>query len=65
METEVQKLTYSVPEVAKVLGISKSNAYSLVQERIIPSVKLRGRVLVSRASVQALLSDSAKVTRAA
>jgi len=39
----MSRLTYTVPEVAELLGISRSKAYDLVAEGVIPLVPLRGR----------------------
>ncbi len=60
MTIEVEKLVYSVPETAKALGLSRSNTYDLVARGIIPSIKIRGRVLVSREAVRELLSGAGK-----
>lgn len=51
-----EKLTYSVIEMARALGISRSNAYDLVQRGLIPSVRLRGRVLIPRRAIDEWLS---------
>lgn len=53
---DIQKLTYSVPEAARAIGISRSNAYDLVQRGLIPSVRLRGRVLVPRHAIEEWLA---------
>ncbi len=54
------RLTYSVAEAARVLGISRSYCYELVQQGVLPSLRLGRRRLVPRA---AQLSSSAKPTR--
>lgn len=43
----VRKLAYSVEEAAEALGVSRSLVYRLIHQRGFPSVKLRGRRLVS------------------
>jgi len=58
METTVEKLTYSVPGFAKAIGVSRSNAYDLVAQGYIPSVRLRGRVLIPRKAVEEFLSGA-------
>jgi excisionase family DNA binding protein len=50
-----QRLTYSVKETAKVLGIGRDAAYEGVKKGEIPSVKVGGRILVPRAAVDRLL----------
>jgi len=54
-----EKLTYSVPQMAHALGISRSNAYDLVQRGLIPSVRLRGRVLIPRKAITEWLEKAA------
>ena len=51
------KLTYSVPEVAKVLGISRGLAYDLARRDELPAlvIRLGRRMMLSRKSVMALL----------
>jgi len=55
MVDTVERLVYSVPECARALGLSRSNAYDLVQQGILPSVRIRGRVLVPKKSLFSLL----------
>ncbi len=49
------KLTYTVPEVAALLGISRSTAYECVRRGEIPSLTLGRRVLIARAQLEQLL----------
>lgn len=42
-----EKLTYSVSEVAEVLGISRPKVYDLLHRDDFPSFKVGGRVLIS------------------
>ena len=41
-------LLLSVPELAGVLGISRSGAYELVKERGFPTLKIGSRILIPR-----------------
>jgi len=41
-----QKLCYSVPELARLTGLSRSNTYDLVQRGLIPAKRVRGRWLI-------------------
>jgi excisionase family DNA binding protein len=51
-----RRLTYSVEEVAEVLGLSRSKTYELVARGDIPVVPLAGRrKLIARATVDRLL----------
>jgi excisionase family DNA binding protein len=61
-ETKMQdseRLTMTIPELAKVLGISRSTCYSLAQQNKlpVPVIKLgERRLVVSRRCVDELLS---------
>jgi excisionase family DNA binding protein len=50
------RLTYTVPEVAELLGISRSTAYVCVRRGEIPSLTLGRRVLISRNAFEAFLA---------
>jgi excisionase family DNA binding protein len=49
----------TVPEVAKVLRISRNRAYEAVRTGAIPSVRLGRRVLVLKSEVRALFQKEA------
>ena len=52
----MERLTYTVSEVAQLLGISRSKAYDLVAEGLLPIVPLPGRrKLVARAVLERLV----------
>jgi excisionase family DNA binding protein len=51
----LDKLTYSVPEVAAMLGISRSAAYDCVHRGDIPTIVLGRRLVVSRTALARLL----------
>ena len=52
-----EKLTLTVNEVSKVLGISRGLAYSMVKTGEIPSVRFGKRVLVPRRALEKLLEE--------
>jgi excisionase family DNA binding protein len=52
-------LTLSIPDVAKLLGISNNLAYEAAARGEIPTVKIGRRVLVSRAALDRLLGAEA------
>lgn len=55
----MERLTYSVNEVAQLLGLSRSKAYELVASGAIPVVALPGRrKLIPRATLQRLLDQT-------
>lgn len=43
----VQKLTYTIPQVSEILNISVSQAYKLANMNAFPTIRLGKRVLVS------------------
>ena len=55
-----ERLTYTVPEVAELLGISRSSAYEYVRRGEIPALVLGRRVLIAKATIDALLSVAAR-----
>lgn len=48
-----ERLTMSVPEAAKILGVSKTTCYQLVRCTDFPAFSVGGRWLVSRAGLAA------------
>lgn len=53
----VAKMTLTVPETAKVLGISRNMAYALVREGRIPAIRLgERRLVVPVAAIEQLLA---------
>jgi len=49
------KLTYSVPEAAALLGISRTSAYACVRRGEIPSLTLGRRIVITRSQLETLL----------
>ena len=52
------RLTYTVPEVAELLGISRSTAYECIRRGEIPALVLGRRVLVARTTLAAMLDQA-------
>ena len=50
-----ERLTYTVPEVAELLGISRSSAYECVRRGEIPALTLGRRVVIAKATIDVLL----------
>ena len=48
MSANEMKMTYSAPEVAQYLGISRTRAYSLMNEKEFPSFRVGSRVMVTK-----------------
>jgi len=53
-----ERLTLTVEEAARLLGISRALAYQLVARDEIPSVRLGRRLLVPRRALDALLAQA-------
>lgn len=54
-DDDIQPLTLTVEQAAKVLGIGRSSAYELVHTGDIPSLRLGRRIVVPSAKVAAQL----------
>ena len=52
------RLTYTVPEVAELLGISRSSAYECVRRGDIPALTLGRRVVIAKTAIDALLGTA-------
>ena len=52
-----ERLTLSVPETAKVLGIGRNLCYDRVKTGEIPVIKIGRRLLVPRAALEKLLAN--------
>ena len=57
----MEKLVYSVPELASALGISRTTAYQLVRTEGFPAVKVSAnRTVVPRAALDRWLEEQAE-----
>ncbi len=65
MVTEGERLTLSIPEAAKVLGISRGLAYDLARRDKLPVRVIRPgrRMVLSRKAVLALLSGDGEAPK--
>ena len=55
MDTEHERLVFSVLEVAKLLGLSRASTYEAVRIGSIPSLKVGRRILIPKSARQELL----------
>ena len=55
-----EKLTLTVTEASRVLGISRGLAYSMVKTGEIPSIRLGRRILVPQRALELLLEHDDK-----
>lgn len=53
------KLCYSVPELAKVLGISRPKAYELVKRDGFPSIAVGKRIIIPASALERWLDENA------
>jgi len=54
-----EKLTLTVPEAARLLGISRVLAYELVRQGKIPALRFGRRLLIPRVALMRLLAGDA------
>jgi len=55
---ESNKLTFTVEETAKILGIGRNSAYEAVARGEIPVIRVGKRLLVPKAALERLLNCS-------
>jgi len=62
MTEKTEKLTVSIPELARMLGVSKNHAYYLagIDALPVPVIRLGARIVVSRQAVMRLLDDNGR-----
>lgn len=51
-----ERMGFSIAEAAISLGVSRGTAYNLVRDGKLRVVKLRGRTIVPRSEIEALLA---------
>ena len=50
-----ERLTYTVDEIAALLGISRGTAYEGIRTGQIPSIRISRRILIPRRAIESLL----------
>ena len=58
LSDEGGRATHSVTEAANILGISRTTAYECVRTGELPSLRLRGRIVVPVVALQALIATT-------
>jgi excisionase family DNA binding protein len=53
----MEKLTVTVEEAARLLGIGRNSAYEAVRRGEIPAIRLGKRFLVPKAALERMLND--------
>ena len=56
---DIRRRTYTVLEVAEILGIGRNTAYEICRTGEIPTIRIGGRVLVPRTAIDELLEGAA------
>lgn len=56
-----QRLTLTVPEVARLLGLGRNQTYALARAGRLPVIRLGKRLLVPRAALERWLEEQARV----
>lgn len=54
----MEKIAYSVPEAADILGISKSYAYLLVKEKKLPVLNVGRRKIIPKISLETWIKEN-------
>ena len=55
--TTGDRIVYTIPEVAQMLGINRCLAYALARQGDLPAIRLGGRVLVPRDRLERFLAE--------
>jgi excisionase family DNA binding protein len=55
--SSARPITVTVEQAAELLGISRTTAYACVRDGVIPSVRLRRRILIPTQALDRLLSS--------
>ena len=58
--THVEQLLYSVSDVAKMIGFSRSKAYEMIQAGKIPYIVVEGRIRVRRSDLLAWIDGASR-----
>ncbi len=58
-ERPIVRQTYSIDEVAKLLGIGRNSAYEGARRGDFPTIKVGGRIVVPKAALDRMLGGEA------
>ena len=58
MNTDIEKVTMTVPEAGRALGISRSLAFEMARQGKLPVLRLGRRLLVPKAAVHRMLEGA-------
>lgn len=51
------RISYSVPDAAKAVGVSRSALYTFIQSKALPIVKIGNRTLIRHVDLQQFVDD--------
>ncbi len=54
----MERATYTIEEVAEILGIGRSSAYQAARSRDIPTIRIGKRLLVPRIALERMLAET-------
>jgi excisionase family DNA binding protein len=57
------KLLYSVNETSKILNISSTKAYELIQQNKLPTIRLGKRILIPKHTLENCLVENLTVSK--
>jgi excisionase family DNA binding protein len=57
MSNQQERVTYSVPEVAQLLGISRNSAYEAIKRGEIPVIRFGTRIIVPKPAFDRLIEN--------
>jgi excisionase family DNA binding protein len=58
MNAEIEKLTYTVEEAGRILGVSRPTSYMLARTGQLPVLRLGRRLLVPKIALERLLQGA-------
>ncbi|MEP6660553.1 MAG: helix-turn-helix domain-containing protein [Acidimicrobiales bacterium] len=59
--SEVNPRTYTVEQVARILGISRSTAYECVRLGTLPCLRFRRRIVIPASAIERLLEGAGPI----
>jgi excisionase family DNA binding protein len=59
MENQTERMTLTIPEAAKALGIGRNAGYEAARRGEIPKIMIGKRLLVPRAALERMLQGAA------
>jgi excisionase family DNA binding protein len=57
MDEPPRRLTYTVDEAAKLLGLGRNHAYEAAKSGELPSIRIGKRILIPRAALERMLNE--------